>query len=91
MMISTVTGKFGNFEGTYELDKGMFKSLKGDIKAASIDTGIVKRDDHLRSADFFDPVSGIAAGPGRGAASGSSSGSCSRWPSRFLWRKRRNA
>lgn len=54
MMISTVTGKFGAFNGTYELDKGQFKSLKGDIKAASIDTGIVKRDDHLRSADFFD-------------------------------------
>ncbi len=54
MMISTVTGKFGNFNGTYELDKGVFKSLKGDIKAASIDTGIAKRDDHLRSADFFD-------------------------------------
>lgn len=54
MMISTVTGKFGNFSGSYELDKGVFKSLKGDIKATSIDTGIVKRDDHLRSADFFD-------------------------------------
>lgn len=54
MMISTVTGKFGNFSGSYELDKGIFKSLKGDIKSASIDTGIAKRDDHLRSADFFD-------------------------------------
>ncbi|MDD3770135.1 polyisoprenoid-binding protein [Sulfuricurvum sp. IAE1] len=54
MMISTVTGKFGNFSGTYELDKGHFKSLSGHIKAASIDTGIAKRDDHLRSADFFD-------------------------------------
>lgn len=54
MMISTVTGKFGNFSGSYELEKGIFKSLKGDIKATSIDTGIVKRDDHLRSADFFD-------------------------------------
>jgi polyisoprenoid-binding protein YceI len=54
MMISTVTGKFGNFSGTYDLDKGVFKSLSGAIKADSIDTGIVKRDDHLRSADFFD-------------------------------------
>lgn len=54
MMISTVTGKFGNFSGSYELEKGQFKSLKGDIKSASIDTGIVKRDDHLRSPDFFD-------------------------------------
>lgn len=54
MMISTVTGKFGNFSGTYDLEKGMFKSLSGAIKADSIDTGIAKRDDHLRSADFFD-------------------------------------
>lgn len=54
MMISTVTGKFGNFNGVYDLDKGQFKSLNGAIKADSIDTGIVKRDDHLRSADFFD-------------------------------------
>jgi polyisoprenoid-binding protein YceI len=54
MMISTVTGKFGNFSGMYDLDKGQFKSLNGVIKADSIDTGIVKRDDHLRSDDFFD-------------------------------------
>jgi polyisoprenoid-binding protein YceI len=54
MMISTVTGKFGNFSGTYDLDKGQFKALSGVIKADSIDTGIQKRDDHLRSADFFD-------------------------------------
>lgn len=54
MMISTVTGKFGNFSGSYDLDKGKFKSLSGVIKADSIDTGIAKRDDHLRSADFFD-------------------------------------
>jgi polyisoprenoid-binding protein YceI len=38
----------------YDLDKGVFKSLSGAIKAESIDTGIAKRDDHLRSADFFD-------------------------------------
>jgi len=54
MMISTVTGKFNTFDGQYDLDKGVFKSLKGTIKTASIDTGIQKRDDHLRSADFFD-------------------------------------
>lgn len=54
MMISTVTGKFGKFDGTYDLEKGQFKSLNGNIKADSIDTGIPKRDDHLRNADFFD-------------------------------------
>lgn len=54
MMISTVSGKFANFSGSYELEKGVFKSLKGDIKTTSIDTGIAKRDDHLRAPDFFD-------------------------------------
>ncbi|MGD9969275.1 MAG: YceI family protein [Sulfuricurvum sp.] len=54
MMISTVTGKFSNFNGSYDLDKGQFKMFKGEVKSASIDTGIQKRDDHLRSADFFD-------------------------------------
>jgi polyisoprenoid-binding protein YceI len=29
-------------------------SVQFTIKAASIDTGVVKRDDHLRSEDFFD-------------------------------------
>lgn len=54
MMVSTVTGKFGNFNGSYDLDKGQFKALSGQIKTDSVDTGIAKRDDHLRSADFFD-------------------------------------
>ena len=54
MMISTVTGKFSDFSGSYDLEKGVFKSLSGHIKTASIDTGITKRDDHLRSSDFFD-------------------------------------
>ncbi len=54
MMISTVSGKFSDFNGTYDLNKGIFKSLSGHIKTASVDTGIAKRDDHLRSADFFD-------------------------------------
>lgn len=54
MMVSTVTGKFGTFSGSYDLEKGKFKALSGQIKADSVDTGIKKRDDHLRSADFFD-------------------------------------
>lgn len=54
MMISTVSGNFGGFSGAYDLEKGVLKSLSGTIKADTINTGIVKRDDHLRSADFFD-------------------------------------
>lgn len=54
MMISTVSGNFSGFSGSYDLDKGKLKSLTGTVKTSTINTGIVKRDDHLRSADFFD-------------------------------------
>lgn len=56
MMISTVSGNFSGFSGTYDLNKGVLKSLSGTVKTTTIDTGIGKRDDHLRSADFFDVV-----------------------------------
>jgi polyisoprenoid-binding protein YceI len=54
MMISTVSGNFSGFSGSYDLEKGKLKSLSGTVKTITIDTGIAKRDDHLRSADFFD-------------------------------------
>lgn len=54
MMISTVSGNFSGFTGSYDLEKGVLKSLNGTIKTATINTGIAKRDDHLRSGDFFD-------------------------------------
>ena len=54
MMVSTVSGNFGGFSGVYDLDKGVLKSLSGTVKVTTINTGITKRDDHLRSADFFD-------------------------------------
>lgn len=54
MMISTVSGNFGSFGGSYNLEKGVFKSLSATIKANTVNTGIVKRDEHLRSEDFFD-------------------------------------
>ncbi|MFA6761038.1 MAG: YceI family protein [Sulfuricurvum sp.] len=54
MMVSTVTGRFNLFNGEFEIDNGVLKALEGHIEAASVDTGIADRDDHLRSADFFD-------------------------------------
>ncbi|MDD5212747.1 MAG: YceI family protein, partial [Sulfuricurvum sp.] len=54
MMISTVSGNFSSFSGSYDLEKGKLKSLSGTVKTTTINTGIQKRDDHLRSADFFD-------------------------------------
>ena len=54
MMISTVSGNFSGFNGSYDLEKGVLKSLTATIKTDTINTGIKKRDEHLRSADFFD-------------------------------------
>ncbi len=54
--LSHVRGKFNDFkvEITYD-DKDVTKSsVNAVIKAASIDTGIERRDAHLRNADFFD-------------------------------------
>jgi len=55
MMISTVRGRFGEFKGTIEAAPDYHDSkVRGTIEAASIDTNEPGRDEHLRSADFFD-------------------------------------
>lgn len=56
MVISTVTGRFNSFSGTFEFDaeKGTAGNTKFEVKADSIDTGNAKRDEHLKSPDFFD-------------------------------------
>lgn len=54
LMISNVTGKFDTFSGSYDLEGGKLLALTGTIDTASVDTGIEKRDAHLKSADFFD-------------------------------------
>ena len=50
----SVKGRFTDFSGDGQITgKGaIFGRL--DIRAASLNTGIGKRDEHLRSADFFD-------------------------------------
>ena len=56
LMISTVRGRFGAVTGSAKgLDgKAARPELDVTIEAASIDTGNPQRDEHLRSADFFD-------------------------------------
>ncbi len=56
LAISTVTGRFDTFEGTYKLDSEDISnsSVETVIKAASINTNETDRDDHLRSNDFLD-------------------------------------
>jgi polyisoprenoid-binding protein YceI len=55
LVISSVEGKFNQFEGKIVVDKAIEKSkVDLSIDIASIDTGVSKRDDHLKSPDFFD-------------------------------------
>jgi polyisoprenoid-binding protein YceI len=49
-----VKGRFTDFTGDGQLSGNEAVFGRVDIRAASIDTGIGRRDKHLRSADFFD-------------------------------------
>lgn len=54
--LSHVRGKFNEFSATITYDERDVRksSVVATIKTASIDTGIERRDAHLRTADFFD-------------------------------------
>ena len=56
MVVSKVRGRFAKFTGSVALDESDFTRsvVEAAIDASSIDTGTAQRDDHLRSADFFD-------------------------------------
>ena len=56
LMISTVRGDFGGVKGTIEWDGKDPASLKIDatVDVSTVDTGDPKRDEHLKSPDFFD-------------------------------------
>ncbi|OGH56241.1 MAG: hypothetical protein A3G34_06030 [Candidatus Lindowbacteria bacterium RIFCSPLOWO2_12_FULL_62_27] len=53
--ISTVTGRFEKFSGSFDFDTADIPASKASavIEVAGINTGVEKRDEHLRSADFF--------------------------------------
>jgi len=53
---SNMIGQFRDFDGSVNIDRAnpAKSSVELTIQATSIDTGNAKRDDHLRSADFFD-------------------------------------
>ena len=56
LMVSNVKGSFEKHKGTVEIDdKDITKSkVSVTIDTASVNTNVAKRDEHLRSADFFD-------------------------------------
>jgi len=53
--LGTTVGKFTKFEGNIDVDRDHPErsSVMARIDVRSINTGIAKRDGHLRSADFF--------------------------------------
>jgi polyisoprenoid-binding protein YceI len=56
LVISTVSGFFKNFEGQLETENDDFTDAKIDfsLDINSIDTNQSQRDEHLKSAEFFD-------------------------------------
>ncbi len=61
MGISTARGSFSQFTGLIEEVDGEVSAVDVTIDVSSISTGDTKRDDHLRSADFFDVANHGAA------------------------------
>jgi len=55
-MLGKVVGKFTKFEGRIDIDREhpQQSSVTVRIQVGSSDTGIHKRDEHLRSVEFFD-------------------------------------
>lgn len=56
MMVTRQRGQFHAVAGTLELDRADLarSSVEATVDVASIDTHVAQRDEHLRSADFFD-------------------------------------
>lgn len=58
LMVSKVRGSFDDFEAVIVIGETPEQSsVDATIRLASVNTGDEKRDEHLRSADFFDVAS----------------------------------
>ena len=54
MGVSNVKGHFDEFAGSLVLDNGSIQQATATIQVKSVNTGIERRDNHLRTADFFE-------------------------------------
>jgi polyisoprenoid-binding protein YceI len=73
LLVATVNGSFGSVAGTVCTDGRSFLA-GGVVQVASIDTGILERDERLRGPGFFDaerhPEIGFRASSARAAGDG---------------------
>lgn len=53
MVVSTTKGEFTEFDAEVTVENDKLVSVKATIPVSSIDTDNKKRDDHLKSGDFF--------------------------------------
>jgi polyisoprenoid-binding protein YceI len=54
LMIAKVRGEFRDFSGVIQIAENPLDStVEATVDLASVDTGDAKRDEHLRSSDFF--------------------------------------
>ena len=58
MTVSSVKGEFGTFSGSMEWDPKNVAATKaeGTVTIGSVNTREAKRDEHLKSPDFFDSI-----------------------------------
>ena len=55
LVINSVRGAFREYSGGFAVDaQNKLLSAQAEIKVASVDTRVAKRDEHLRSLDFFE-------------------------------------
>ena len=56
MVVSKTTGQFTDYAGYIDMDAedGMVTAIEATIKAESVNTNHIKRDTHLRNAEFLD-------------------------------------
>ncbi|KAF0233848.1 MAG: hypothetical protein FD177_1260 [Desulfovibrionaceae bacterium] len=55
-ILAQVPGRFDSYSGTVRFDPANLggSSIDVSVDMASVDTGVAKRDEHLKSPDFFD-------------------------------------
>lgn len=54
LKLTKVEGNFEKFNGSIDYENGKISALDGAVEISSVNTGIAKRDEHLKANDIFD-------------------------------------